>query len=265
VDEYCRQDAKNKENKNNRNSKKEANSEANSEAKSRRSEMARAITALRCEDPYRLGVIEYENGNRPMANKIWRLAFDPEDHVLEISEILQSNGVNVVRAPYAASAQCVDFHNKGFCNYVFGPTDLFLFDIEKIITEFIFLGGESQIELTSKIEIMKAVKLPNNRFIDLCLMLGCEYCPTIPPYANNFNVQNVIEAAKIINDSRVSVKQFMLNFYEIFKEKGQSRGGYSENRHDSSATHRGGNNNKSINTHTNDNSNIDLSNSVDIN
>ncbi|KAG0442314.1 Flap endonuclease 1 [Dictyocoela muelleri] len=168
------------------------------------------------DDLYSLGISEYEKGNIIMANKIWKREFDPEDHICEISEILRNNGMTVVRAPYAAIAQCVYFQKKGLCNYVFGPTDLFLFEIEKIITDFHFLTDNSkQIELWSKTEILKALRLPNNLFLDLALLLGCEYCPTIPPFANNFSIQNVLEIFNSTRDGWKGYKRYMECFYEI--------------------------------------------------
>ncbi|KAF3483463.1 XPG I-region protein [Arthroderma uncinatum] len=107
----------------------------------------------------------------------------PESLYKFLQRILQSEGINFIVAPYAASAQLAylekDPHR--FIDAVFGPAELFFFDVEKIITKM-------DTELRHFSWVTKSLcqeefgRLSNEQFLDLGLLLGSPFLPTFPPF-----------------------------------------------------------------------------------
>ncbi|KAM5473767.1 hypothetical protein MferCBS49748_000731 [Microsporum ferrugineum] len=107
----------------------------------------------------------------------------PESLYRFLQRILQGEGINFIVAPYAASAQLAYLEKEPhrFIDAVFGPTELFLFDVEKIITKM-------DTELRHFSWVTKSFcqeelgRLSNEQFTDLCLLLGSPFLPTFPPF-----------------------------------------------------------------------------------
>ncbi|KAK2879310.1 hypothetical protein FQN49_001006 [Arthroderma sp. PD_2] len=106
----------------------------------------------------------------------------PESLYKFLQRILRDEGINFIVAPYAASAQLAYLEKEPhrFIDAVFGPTELFLFDVEKIITKM-------DTELRHFSWVTKSLcqeelgRLSNEQFIDLCLLLGSPFLPIFPP------------------------------------------------------------------------------------
>ncbi|KFL62242.1 uncharacterized protein TERG_06308 [Trichophyton rubrum CBS 118892] len=107
----------------------------------------------------------------------------PESLYKFLQRILQGEGINFIVAPYAASAQLAylekDPHR--FIDAVFGPAELFLFDVEKIITKM-----DTDLRhfnwVTKSLCQEELGRLSNQQFADLCLLLGSPFLPTFPPF-----------------------------------------------------------------------------------
>ncbi|EPR79405.1 hypothetical protein SLOPH_1684 [Spraguea lophii 42_110] len=162
------------------------------------------------EGSYAEGCMHYFNKDKYKASFSWRKWLDMEQFVLSANKLLStfSDNVTVIRAPYTAMAQMVYFYKMKACDYIYGPNDLLLFEnTGKIITEFDFLGnldvdGKNKcntynIELTYKDEILKAYKLEFTAFKNYGFLLGCEFCPTFPEYATNFNIQEIFYISRL--------------------------------------------------------------------
>ncbi|KAK2741084.1 hypothetical protein FQN55_008488 [Onygenales sp. PD_40] len=110
----------------------------------------------------------------------------PETLYKFLQRILYAEGVDFQVAPYAASAQLAYLlkHPKNFIDAVFGPSDLFLFDVDKIITKldtdlFQFTW------ITRQICQDDLGRMSNDQFIEFCLLLGSPYLRTFPPFENS--------------------------------------------------------------------------------
>ncbi|EZF76031.1 hypothetical protein H105_02563 [Trichophyton soudanense CBS 452.61] len=107
----------------------------------------------------------------------------PESLYKFLQRILQGEGINFIVSPYAASAQLAylekDPHR--FIDAVFGPAELFLFDVEKIITKM-----DTDLRhfnwVTKSLCQEELGRLSNQQFADLCLLLGSPFLPTFPPF-----------------------------------------------------------------------------------
>ncbi|ELA47962.1 hypothetical protein VCUG_00545 [Vavraia culicis subsp. floridensis] len=169
-------------------------------------------------DPLKIGMEEIRKGNFSLADKHLRKVIDLEVFVDEINYFLRKDTDRIccVRAPYSALGQCAYFLHNNVVDYVFGATDFLLYSSgEKIITEFNFLckDREDRIEIFCRKDILKTLKLPFTKFQMYALFLGCEYCPTMPPYSVNFEIFEILEVLRIGNYSYSNIKAYMYTFY----------------------------------------------------
>lgn len=179
-------------------------------------------------DPLEMGIEEIKRGNIVSADKHLRKVVSLEEFVDEINHFLQKDTERIccIRAPYSALAQCAYFLHNNVVDYVFGATDFFLYDGgEKVITEFNFLlkEREDRIEILYRRDIIKALKLSFSKFQMYALLLGCEYCATMPPYSTNFQLFEILEVLRIGNYSYGYLKAFLYSFYETDRRKNGSK------------------------------------------
>lgn len=102
-----------------------------------------------------------------------------------LQRILQANKVEFLVAPYSACAQLAYMEQspRQFVDAVMGSSDLFLFEVDKIITKLDFERSRFSwlSRRTCQDELMK---LPAELFVDACLLSGCSLLPTFPPLEN---------------------------------------------------------------------------------
>ncbi|VVU95440.1 XPG I-region [seawater metagenome] len=97
----------------------------------------------------------------------------------ECSQLIQLMGIPVVNAPQEADSQCAQLAKDGL---VYGVStedmDILTFGSPRIIRNLSSKKKEIiQIDLE---KILKKLELNYLQFIDLCILLGCDYCTTIP-------------------------------------------------------------------------------------
>lgn len=109
----------------------------------------------------------------------------PESLYRFLQRILYQNGVEFIQAPYSAVAQ-LSYLYKGdnpLIDAVFGPSEAFLFDVDKLITrtdtdytQFFWIAKQTcQDELG---------RLSNEQFFEFCLLLGSSFLRIFPPFDN---------------------------------------------------------------------------------
>ena len=96
----------------------------------------------------------------------------------ECQELLKLLGIPVINAPEEADSQCAWLAKN---NLVYGVStedmDILTFGSPRIIRNLSSRKKNSiEIELDS---ILKRLKISYKQFINLCILLGCDYCPTI--------------------------------------------------------------------------------------
>lgn len=129
------------------------------------------------------------------SNLAARNTFDIELYVQPTTNLLQQSGISVIRAPYSAMAQCVYFLRENCVKYVFSKNDALLFtDCSKLVTEILF--NNSLIEVIDRNVFLKLNSLNLESFQSISLLSGCEVCPTVPMFANSFNIADIIELIK---------------------------------------------------------------------
>ena len=95
----------------------------------------------------------------------------------ECKEILQLLGIPMIQASEEADSQCAWLVKKGFADYVASEDmDILTFGANKLIRK--LSAKDNVVEYDLKI-LLKELGLSQEQFIDLCILLGCDYTPTI--------------------------------------------------------------------------------------
>ncbi|WEW61006.1 hypothetical protein PRK78_006495 [Emydomyces testavorans] len=129
----------------------------------------------------------------------------PESLYKFLQRILLAEGVDFMVAPYSAAPQLAYLERgpKRFVDAIFGPSDLFLFDVDKVITKldtdlFHFHW------VTRQVCANDLSHLSNEQFVDFCLLLGSPYLRTFPPFENHSypgKALNFRDALNLFNSS----------------------------------------------------------------
>lgn len=94
----------------------------------------------------------------------------------DCKEILRLIGIPVIQATQEADSQCALLSKLNYVDAVASEDmDLLTFGTEKLLRN---INGNKIIEITLS-NILKECGLTYDQFIDLCIMMGCDYCPTI--------------------------------------------------------------------------------------
>ncbi|KAK2744408.1 hypothetical protein FQN57_004305 [Myotisia sp. PD_48] len=143
---------------------------------------------------------------------------NPEDLYAFLQRILVSEKVDFLVAPYSASPQLAYLENRPnkFIDISFGPSDIFLWEVDKIITRIDV--DHSQFYYISKSLCQEDLgRLSNEQFVDLCLLLGSPYLRTFPAFETQGYVGkrvNIREAMNIFNSGGRNAITLCTNFDE---------------------------------------------------
>lgn len=130
--------------------------------------------------------------NYRSVDKFYNKIINQEEYVNIVNDFLKRNNVIFVRAPYYAMAQAVYFQ-RNINSYFFGSTDFLMFEeSEKVITDIDFTN--SMVKIIYKNEILEAHRFDNQHFQSICLILGSEFCSTMPFYAKDFKAFDILRS-----------------------------------------------------------------------
>ena len=104
-------------------------------------------------------------------------------------ELLTTLGIPYVIAPEEADSQCVCLIEQNIADAVATEDmDLLTFGAKKLLRDF-FSTKEDSITEINLDDALKYLKMDQNKFIDLCILLGCDYLPTVEGigYVKSFN------------------------------------------------------------------------------
>ncbi|KAI5181572.1 hypothetical protein NEOKW01_1748 [Nematocida sp. AWRm80] len=163
-----------------------------------RTGMQKSYNSLRI-DKIQEGWDLYTNHNYEKAGKVWAVSIDYEEIMQQVNQVLREKKIEIINAPYSACAQAAYMCQKNYINIYFGPTDYMLFSgSANMIVSFIFVetgNGKKRITRMTTLHkeiFVKAIDVPEERLVDIALMMGCEYCPTVPEYSDQFSIEDVI-------------------------------------------------------------------------
>jgi flap endonuclease-1 len=99
------------------------------------------------------------------------------EQISECKALLEVMGVPYVEAPEEADSQCVYLVNNGFADGVASEDmDILTFGARVLYRNVNSTGKITKYDLS---KLLKELNLNMNQFIDMCILLGCDYCPTI--------------------------------------------------------------------------------------
>ncbi|KAI4291082.1 hypothetical protein PAPHI01_0382 [Pancytospora philotis] len=134
---------------------------------------------------------------------------NPEAYVGIATQILRRLGAAVIRAPYSAIAQCVYSLKAQCASYAFTKVDALCYtDGTKIISEFCF-KDEGHVDIVDRNKLFAATGFNLHGFQSYAFLSGCEICPTVPSYASNFSVPQIVELAR---NSR-ELREHLLDYF----------------------------------------------------
>jgi flap endonuclease-1 len=137
----------------------------------------------------------------------------------DCKEILKYIGIPVINALQEADSQCALLSKLKLVDGIASEDmDLLTFGTEKLLRN---INGKRIIEITLS-NILLEANLSYDQFIDLCIMLGCDYCPTIDGVGMIKSYElikkyNSLENIVNISDLRIGRKN--VNITNEFREK----------------------------------------------
>lgn len=145
--------------------------------------VAPEIKSLTLEDRSKIkkkAILELENLNLSKEDKIKfqkrSVRITPEQTV-ECKEILKIMGLPVIEAPGEADPQCALLVKNDIADAVLSEDmDILTFGSKKLIRGF---TTQKKIKMYSLDKILDEADLTYNQFVDLCILLGCDYSSTI--------------------------------------------------------------------------------------
>ena len=101
-----------------------------------------------------------------------------KEHHKESKELLQSLGFIVISSPGEAEAICAFLQKKGDVNYTYSDdTDALVLGCKKVLRSNTKINTFMEIDLDS---VLEELGINFSEFTDLCILCGCDYCPSIP-------------------------------------------------------------------------------------
>lgn len=153
------------------------------------------------------GLKEYKQKNYRKAGKFWRNFIMQKSEMDIVNRILEEKGVVVITAPYSATAQCAYLMSAEACSYAFGKSDVLLFDgVDKIILDMSDGSGKPCLDVFHKSRFLEFFNLNSRTFSALGLLLGCDFCPTMPKCATDFSFNSVFSLIKGSEDLLKMIK-----------------------------------------------------------
>eukprot|EP01133_Synstelium_polycarpum_P014225 gene14225-16784_t len=148
-------------------------------------------------------------------------------YVPQVLDYISKQGIETFRAPYVQHPQLALFSDpsqKNYLNSVWGSIDLLLYGVYRLIVNIDFEKGAFEwIDLKN---ILGAIQLTHEQFVDACILCGFEYCPTFPAFGT-LHGPNLFKAAcervkahhtgsAAIQDASYMMPGGMDHYYEMF-------------------------------------------------
>lgn len=145
--------------------------------------------------------------------------------IKEIKEILHLVGIPIIEAFHEADSECAFLQKTNLVDYVASDDlDILTFGANKLIR---FIGNEKKMVMINKDILLKDLKLTHEQFVDLCIMLGCDYCPKINKIGMKKayelilkygTIENIIKNYSRIQSGNIEVNQIFIDNYQIIRE-----------------------------------------------
>jgi len=98
----------------------------------------------------------------------------------DCQKLLGLMGIPVLKAPCEAEAQCAKLAKDGIV-YAVGTEDMdaLTFQTPVLLRKMTFASGKSDIQTINYMKVINGLDITHDQFVDLCILLGCDYCDSI--------------------------------------------------------------------------------------
>ncbi|ELU43714.1 XPG I-region protein [Rhizoctonia solani AG-1 IA] len=157
----------------------------------------------------------YESGRNDQATKLFESRSNVEQWDLwrPVLRIFRHRNVEFIIAPYSSLAQLVYLqrHPKSYVHALYGPSELLLYaGVEKVILS-LDLSAQSNFTFVTKSKMMTDLQLNEDQFLDLGLLCGSEYSPTLPPNANETSIKPFVDFLRYYKSGFVCITSAFLD------------------------------------------------------
>jgi flap endonuclease-1 len=137
------------------------------------------------------------------------------NEMLEAKEIVELLGVPNIIAPEEADAQLAYLSRNDLVDYVASEDmDLLTFGTKKLIKNFMKSSAKDKMVLVSLDDILETSDITMDQFIDLCILLGCDYTDTIDGVGPK-KAWELIKKYKSLENIIISEKKIINNTYKL--------------------------------------------------
>ena len=123
----------------------------------------------------------------------------------DVYDFLISAGFDVFKSPGEAETMCAFLQHKGIVDYVYtDDSDAFALGCKNVLRNFKY-GRFDQVNMDV---VLTELDLTMTQFVDMCILCGCDYCPSIPCVNYNLAYSLIlkhgdIEAVLAKNDFKI--------------------------------------------------------------
>ncbi|KAL8643191.1 MAG: hypothetical protein Q9228_000176 [Teloschistes exilis] len=171
----------------------------------------------------------YDKNMAPQAMQLFKISGNPTPVSLAefLKRTLHKYGVLFTVAPYSALAQLayLEKHSRQFVDSIYGPSELFLYGVDKLITKLNFpyrlldgpekVNGKNTSQLVPEDSEFSWVDrracleelghLPSDVFVDSLLLAGSRYLPAFPPLKGTNKAYTIRDVSSLLTGSGCSI------------------------------------------------------------
>ena len=154
-------------------------------------------------------------------------------HIDDIKQLLDLMGVSYIHPEGEAEAYASELCRIGYVDYVVTEDmDTLVYGCPRMIRNCLdkTIKRKDVVSVISLENVLKNFNMSMEEFIDMCILCGCDYCPTIPKvgtirsfnYIQNYKtIEALIESKKCNNIPEEFIQKYANSrkLFEIFKDK----------------------------------------------
>lgn len=154
-------------------------------------------------------------------------------HIDDIKQLFDLMGISYIHPEGEAEAYASELCRIGFVDYVVSEDmDTLAHGCPKMIRNCMdkTIKRKDVVSIIDLEDVLKNFNMNMKEFLDLCILCGCDYCPSIPKvgtvrsfnYIQNFrNIETLIESKKCNNIPEQFIEKYQKSreLFEVFKDK----------------------------------------------
>tara|TARA_B110000046_G_C12959326_1_gene383772 strand:+ start:92 stop:1087 length:996 start_codon:yes stop_codon:yes gene_type:complete len=145
-------------------------------------------------------------------------------HITDIKKLLDVMGIKYIHPDGEAEAYASELCRIGYVDYVVtDDMDSLVFGCPKMIRKCLDKNNKRNdvVSIISLENVLKGFNMSMNEFTEMCILCGCDYCPTIPKVGSirSFNyIQNYKSIEKLIESKKCKIPDEFIQRYLKAKE-----------------------------------------------